>query len=87
MFGELDLRLKFISRINQLSDVAVLQLRKIFENFGLSLAIPRDCSYNVRPQAAIVSVLSRPSAFRKGRKFQGRNGLDDRDQTRARFAH
>ena len=78
---------KFISRINQFSDVAVLQLRKIFENLSLSLAIPRDCSYNVGPQEAIVSGLSRPSAFCKGRKFQGRNGLDDRDQTRAGFAH
>ena len=78
---------EIISRVNQFLNVVMLQPQKIFENFGLSLAIPTDCSYNVRPHTAIVSALSRPSAFRKGRKFQGRNGLDDRDQTRAGFAH
>ena len=41
---------EIISRVNQFLNVVMLQPQKIFENFGLSLAIPSDCSYNVCPQ-------------------------------------
>ena len=47
--GYLELKLEYILHTGQFSDVVVLHLRKIFENFGLSLEIPCDCSYNTGP--------------------------------------
>ena len=48
----------------------MLQPRKIFENFGLSLAIASDCSYNVCPQIAIVSALQGRVPFARVENFK-----------------
>ena len=55
--------------------------RKNFRKFRFESSDSSDCSYNVCPQQQLFPRFQ-GQCLSQGRKFQGRNGLDDRDQTR-----